>query len=121
VLRLWRRGHGRFVDVSVHERVVVDGAVGRLKTPIEHDAIADLADARDKARRYAVAAASELSAQGKRSNRAKAIVRAAAAFLRTYFWRVGFLDGVTGVRVARYNADYTYQKWRGVEAARSKE
>jgi glycosyltransferase involved in cell wall biosynthesis len=121
VLRLWRRGRGRFLDVSVHERVIVDGAVGRLKAPIEHNAIVDLADARDKARRYAAAAASELAAQGKRSSRAKAIVRATAAFLRTYFWRAGILDGVTGARVALYNADYTYQKWQGVEAARSRE
>jgi glycosyltransferase involved in cell wall biosynthesis len=111
VLRLWRRGHGRFIDVPVHERVKVDGKVARLFSPIEHEAIVDLADARDKARRYASAAAAELATQGKRSTRAKAIVRAGAAFLRTYIWRGGFLDGATGYRVAVYNSDYTYQKW----------
>ncbi|MEX2129663.1 MAG: glycosyltransferase family 2 protein [Xanthobacteraceae bacterium] len=114
VLRLWRRGRGRFVDVPVHERVVVEGKIARFRQPIEHEAIADLADARDKARRYAVAAASELAAQGKRSSRAKAVVRATAAFLRTFIWRAGFLDGMTGVRVALYNSDYTYRKWISV-------
>lgn len=114
VTRLWRRGRGRFVDVPVHERVVVDGRVARLKEPIEHDAIADLADARDKATRYANAAAAESAAQGKRSSEAKALAHAAGAFLRTYVWRAGFLDGTTGLRVARYNADYTYQKWAKV-------
>lgn len=113
VLRLWRRGRGRFVDVPVHERVVVQGRVARLRAPIEHDAIADLADARDKARRYAAAASAELAAQGKRGGRVKATVRAGAAFLRTYIWRAGFLDGATGWRVAMYNADYTYRKWGG--------
>jgi glycosyltransferase involved in cell wall biosynthesis len=111
VLRLWRRGRGRFVDVPVHERVKVEGRVARLSSPIEHEAIVDLADARDKARRYATAAAAELAAQGRRSSRAKAVVRAGAAFLRTYVWRAGFLDGATGYHVALYNSDYTYQKW----------
>jgi glycosyltransferase involved in cell wall biosynthesis len=111
VTRLWRRGRGRFVDVPVHEHVVVDGKLGRISQPIEHDAIADLNDAHDKAARYATIAAAELAAQGKHSSEAKAIVRAGGAFLRTYLWRGGFLDGATGFRVARYNTDYTYRKW----------
>ena len=111
VTRLWRRGKGRFADVPVHERVIVEGKVARLKEPIEHDAIADFADARDKATRYAIAAAAEMASQGKRSSRGKAVVRSAGAFLRTYIWRAGFLDGATGWRVARYNTDYTFQKW----------
>jgi glycosyltransferase involved in cell wall biosynthesis len=118
VTRLWRRGKGRFADVPVHERVIVEGTVARLREPIEHDAIADLADARDKASRYAKAAAAQLAAEGKRSSRAKALLRAAGAFLRTYVWRAGFLDGATGWRVAAYNADYTYRKWAGVAATR---
>ena len=111
VTRLWRRGKGRFAEVPVHERVIVEGKVARLREPIEHDAIADPADARAKAARYATAAAEELAAQGKRSSRAKAVMRAAGAFLRTYVWRAGFLDGATGLAVARYNTDYTFQKW----------
>jgi glycosyltransferase involved in cell wall biosynthesis len=111
VTRLWLRGKGRFADVPVHERVIVEGKVARLKEPIDHDAIADVADAHDKAARYAKAAAAEMARQGKRSSQAKAMVRAAGAFLRTFVWRSGFLDGATGWRVARYNTDYTFQKW----------
>jgi glycosyltransferase involved in cell wall biosynthesis len=118
VTRLWRRGRGRFTDVTVHERVIVDGRTARLTQPIEHDAIADLDDARAKAERYAKAAANELALQGKQSSKAKAALRAGGAFLRTFVWRAGFLDGATGWRVARYNADYTFQKWAGVTDAR---
>jgi glycosyltransferase involved in cell wall biosynthesis len=117
VLRLWRRGRGRFVDAQVHERVKVDGRVSRFASPIEHEAIVDLADARDKSSRYAAAAAAELVSQGKRSSRTKALIRAGAAFVRTYVWRAGFLDGATGLQVARYNSDYTYQKWARVADA----
>jgi hypothetical protein len=111
VLRLWRRGRGRFVDATVHERVEVQGGIARLKEPIEHDAIADLADAREKASRYAAAAAEAMAREGKRSSRFNAMLRAAAAFLRTFVWRGGILDGKTGISVARYNATYTYLKW----------
>ncbi len=111
VLRLWKRGRGRFVEAKVHERVELNGSVSRMKQPIEHDAIADLDDAREKASRYAAAAAAEMVRKGERPTRLKAVVRAAGAFLRTYLWRAGFLDGATGLRVARYNTDYTYQKY----------
>jgi glycosyltransferase involved in cell wall biosynthesis len=118
-LRLWRRGRGRFTDALLHERVVVAGKVARLKAPIEHDTIADLAQARDKARRHAEAGAAELAAQGKRSSRAKALAHGAAAFLRCFVWRAGFLDGMTGLRVARYVTDYTYRKWLRLAAISS--
>jgi hypothetical protein len=52
-----------------------------------------------------------MAAQGKRSSKSKAMVRAGGAFFRTFIWRAGFLDGATGLRVARYNTDYTFQKW----------
>jgi hypothetical protein len=111
VLRLFRRGSASFSDDTVHERVVVAGRIARLIAPIEHDAISDPADAEDKIERYAAAAAAELAANGKRSSRNKAALRAAGAFLRTYLWRAGFLDGRTGWRVADYNCRYTYRKW----------
>jgi glycosyltransferase involved in cell wall biosynthesis len=111
VLRLFRRGHGRFSDDRVHERVIVEGRVGRLASALEHDSIKDPADAADKIDRYATAAAEELAAEGRTSSAAKAAFRGWAAFLRGYLLRLGFLDGLTGLRVADYNRRYTYEKW----------
>ena len=42
VMRLFRRGSARFSDDRVHERVIVDGAVGTLREPMLHEAIVDL-------------------------------------------------------------------------------
>src|ERR1700730_17012353 len=36
VLRLFRRGHARFSDDLVHERIICDGPVGRLAEPLLH-------------------------------------------------------------------------------------
>ena len=53
----------------------------------------------------------QLAAAGKTSSEAKAALRGWSAFLRSYVLRLGFLDGVTGLRVADYNRRYTYEKW----------
>jgi glycosyltransferase involved in cell wall biosynthesis len=111
VLRLFRRGQGRFSDDKVHERAIVEGRIARLSSPLEHDSITDPADADDKIDRYATAAAAQLAAEGKTSSAAKAALRGWAAFLRSYLLRLGFLDGLTGLRVADYNRRYTYEKW----------
>lgn len=112
VLRLFRRGNGQFSNDKVHEHVDVAGRVGRLKQPIEHDSITDLADAEDKAERYALAAAEALRASGKTGGPFKAWLRGQGAFLRTYVWRLGVLDGKTGWQVAQYNRRYTTRKWK---------
>ncbi len=111
VLRLFRRGRGRFSDDHVHERVIVEGRIDRLASPLEHDSITDPADAEAKIERYATAAAAQLAAEGKTSSAAKAALRGWAAFLRGYVFRLGFLDGRTGLDVADYNRRYTYEKW----------
>jgi hypothetical protein len=112
VLRLFRRGQGRFSDHLVHERLIVEGRIGRLAEPIEHDSITSWDDALDKIERYAEAAAKQMAAQGRRGSHAKAVLRGAAAFAKTYLLRAGFLDGRIGWMVADYNRRYTFEKWR---------
>jgi glycosyltransferase involved in cell wall biosynthesis len=112
VLRLFRREKGRFSGDKVHEHVDVEGSIGKLKNPIEHDSITDPADAEDKIERYAAVAAAALRAKGKSSSHLKAWLRGQGAFLRTYIWRLGFLDGRTGWLVADYNRRYTFEKWK---------
>jgi glycosyltransferase involved in cell wall biosynthesis len=114
VLRLFRRGSGRFSDDTVHEKAVINGKVARLSQSMEHDSIVDLADAHDKIGRYAEASAARLLAEGKRSSIGKAVSRSVWAYVHCYVFRLGFLDGSTGAMVAAYSASYTYQKWARV-------
>ena len=112
VVRLFRRGRARFSDDLVHERLIVDGRITRLKVRIEHDSIASWADAEDKIERYSVAAAQQLAARGFRGSPLKASLRGWAAFLKAYVYRAGFLDGAAGWGVAEYNRRYADAKWR---------
>jgi hypothetical protein len=98
----------------VHERVIAQGAIGTLKFPIEHNTIVSLEDARAKTDRYGALAGQALIENGRGGSAFMAKLRGAAAFLRSYVLQLGFLDGVTGYRVARYQASYTYKKWARV-------
>ncbi|MBK8008702.1 MAG: glycosyltransferase family 2 protein [Rhizobiales bacterium] len=120
VLRLYRRDKGRFNDNLVHESVVVDGEVRTLNNPIEHNTIVSAEDASGKVERYGEIAGRELIARGRRCSAFEARLRGAAAYLRSFVLQLGFLDGATGHRVARYQSRYTYKKWARVAATNTR-
>jgi glycosyltransferase involved in cell wall biosynthesis len=117
VLRLYRRDKGRFNDNLVHESVIVEGEVRKLKNPIEHNTIVSAEDAEGKIERYSEIASRELLARGRQAGSLNARLRGGTAYLRSFIFQLGFLDGKTGHRVARYQARYTYKKWAKTRAA----
>jgi len=112
VLRLFKRGKARFSDDKVHERVILEGTSGRLSTPLLHYSYIDEADVQRKTDHYASAGAMQLFTKGKTALLADAPLRAGWAFVRTYFLRLGFLDGTAGLDIALMNAKTTYLKYR---------
>ena len=112
VLRLFRRGKGRFSDSLVHESVLLTGQSARLKTPLLHYSYLTLDDVERKVEQYSTAAAQQMLAAGKRSTWPGAAIRGGWAFLRTYVIRLGVLDGIAGWRIAAMNARTTYLKYR---------
>ncbi|WP_345251982.1 glycosyltransferase family 2 protein [Pigmentiphaga soli] len=111
VLRLFRRGRARFSDHAVHERVIADGAVRRLRQPLIHYSYRDLESVLDKVNRYSTAGAQTLAARGRRGGLGAAIGHGLWAFLRTYLLRRGFLDGRHGFMLAVSNAEVTYYRY----------
>lgn len=107
VTRLFRRDRARFSDSRVHERLIVDGPVGRLTAPLIHYTYDTMAQALEKAERYATLGAQQAYEAGKRSSPLQAALRGAWAFVRTYVLRLGFLDGAPGFALAKYNAHQT--------------
>lgn len=100
VLRLFRRGQARFSDAAVHERVVTDAPVGRLKAHFLHYTYPDLASAIQKMNRYSSDAAATLHAKGRRASILSALGHSAWTFFRIYVLRRGFLDGGHGFVLA---------------------
>lgn len=100
VLRLFRRGQARFTDAAVHERVVSDGPVGRLKAHMLHYTYPDLAFAIQKMNRYSSDAAHMMHAKGRTATVASALGHSIWTFTRIYIVRRGFLDGGHGFVLA---------------------
>ena len=111
VLRLFRRGRGRFSHHLVHERVICDGPVGRLSQQLLHDTMPELEDALSRINRYSSAGAAELAASGRRVSFASGILHGWWRFMTHYVFRAGFLDGREGFLLAVLNAEGTYYRY----------
>lgn len=110
VLRLFKRGSARFSDDIVHERLVYDGKARKLNSPLLHESFTDLEEVIDKLNRYSSAGARMAQARGKSSSLLLAVGKGLVAFLRTYIFRAGFLDGQEGFMLAVSNAEGTYYR-----------
>jgi glycosyltransferase involved in cell wall biosynthesis len=111
VLRLFRRGNARFDDAVVHERVVCEGSLLRLKEPLIHHPVQKLEDALGRMDRYSTASAEALVASGRRVSFFAGIGHGLYAFLRTYILKLGFLDGAEGFLLAVANAEGSYYRY----------
>ena len=111
VVRLFRRGTVRFSEDLVHERLMTQGAVARLKAPLLHLSFPDFESVLDKVNRYSTAGAQGMAKNGKSASLYSAIGHGMWAFFRTYILRRGFLDGQLGLALAISNAEGTYYRY----------
>lgn len=111
VTRLCRSGMARFSEQIVHERMIVDGRVGRLSNHIMHTSFKDLEHVLTKLNRYSTDNADLLLAEKKKSSLLKAILHGLWSFIQTYIVQAGFLDGRMGFILAVSNAEGTYYKY----------
>ena len=111
VTRLFRRDSARFTDDHTHERLVVNGSVGRLREPIRHEAIVDLDQMLRKMNSYSTASARMKLEAGARGGVLRAVGHGFWAFFRTYVLRLGFLDGREGFLLAVANAEGSYYRY----------
>ncbi|MCD6578723.1 glycosyltransferase family 2 protein [bacterium] len=96
VIRLFRKGNGKYNDVMLHEKLIVDGKLGKLKNKMEHFSFWTVDQYLDTMRRYTSWAAMDKFKKGKGSNFFIIFWRANFKFFRNYFLKLGFLDGFYG-------------------------
>jgi glycosyltransferase involved in cell wall biosynthesis len=109
-LRLYDRRHGRWKRRRVHESVTLDSEPGRLRHHLQHYAYRDIAHHLDTMNRYTTLAAEDLYESGRRASPAEVVIHPVAAFLRNYFLKRGFADGLPGLIVSAMNAYYVFLK-----------
>ncbi|MGQ0578418.1 MAG: glycosyltransferase family 2 protein [Betaproteobacteria bacterium] len=111
VTRLFRRGKAHFSDDLVHEKLIVNGATGRLGNHLVHLAFENFEEVLHKIDRYSTASAEMLRDKGRSGSLSRALLHGLWTFLRTYVFKAGFLDGRHGFMLAVSNAEGTYYRY----------
>jgi glycosyltransferase involved in cell wall biosynthesis len=96
-LRLFDRRQARWSDDAVHEKVLTDATVGTLPGDLLHDSAESLDAYFAKQNRYSTLAAEAAVASGRRAGAGQVVLSPLVRFLKFYFLRLGFLDGVPGL------------------------
>jgi len=120
VLRLFRRDKGRFTEDIVHERVMCEGVVARLKEPILHYPVARLEDAIRRIDQYSTLGAEKLAASDRKVSALSGVTHGIGTFLRVYLLKLGFLDGAAGFMLAVANAEGAYYRYQKAWLARQR-
>jgi glycosyltransferase involved in cell wall biosynthesis len=116
-LRLFRRGRGRFHGIDPHDRIRVDGTVGRLPGDILHDPFRSIADHLRTIDRYTSIAAEEKRVRGHKATLIDLVLRPFGKFVRMYVMKRGFLEGVPGFVIAVTGSFYVFLKYAKLRAA----
>lgn len=111
LVRLFRRGGGRYQQRRVHADVeVAGGNVGRLRQRLLHYTALDIDHFLAKQERYSTWAALDAYEAGKRITLAKMLAHAPLRFWQLYLLRRGIQDGGAGLVVCGIMAYYTFLK-----------
>jgi glycosyltransferase involved in cell wall biosynthesis len=110
-VRLYDRRKASWAGEFVHESVQVNGTLGHLKSNILHYSYDSLSEQMKSIDRYTTLAAQELVARGQKVHWRNLILDPMWTFVRTYFFQLGFLDGMEGVTIAEMAAMYTYLRY----------
>lgn len=99
-VRLFNRTATRFNDVPVHESVTAAGPLAVLPGSILHYSFRDAADLVARGAGYARHKAAIYRSKNRRTSALWLLMRAMAAFIKSYIFKGGFCDGRLGVVAA---------------------
>ncbi|MEO0271192.1 MAG: glycosyltransferase family 2 protein [candidate division WOR-3 bacterium] len=120
-LRVFKKGKVRVSDNIVHEKVLVYGKTKRIKKgKIIHYTDPDLFHYLKKLNLYTELSAKELFEKGKRVSIFDLTLRPFYFFIRMYFLKLGFLDGLQGFILAVCSAFHTFIKYAKLWNLRNK-
>lgn len=110
-IRLFRKGKGRWGGVNPHDRVEVDGPVGRLGGSLLHYSYRDLSDQIRQTLSFTEIASREMALAGRRARISDVTLRPLWAFLHRYLIRLGALDGLQGLMMAANHSFCVFLKY----------
>jgi glycosyltransferase involved in cell wall biosynthesis len=110
-LRLFDRRRGRWGGHDPHDKVLLDGPLGRLRGDLLHYSYRDFDDHLRTIDKYTTIMARGLLERGRRASALDLVTHPLARFVRGYFLKLGFLDGWRGLLIAFLAAHYVRLKY----------
>ncbi len=110
VLRLIKREGGYYTG-DVHEKLQIDGSIGKLENNMIHYTYKGLKNYIKKRESYAWFQAGQLHERGKTTSVLNLMFRPAFRFFRSYILKGGFMDGIPGLAVAAVNAYGVFSRY----------
>jgi glycosyltransferase involved in cell wall biosynthesis len=108
--RLYNRRFSRWEGDFVHESMKVDGSVKPLRGDLLHFPYRDWNDHVVRLTRYSELASKAARSAGCRGSIGRLIFSPPLSFIKSFFLRVGFLDGWRGLAIAYMGARYVFEK-----------
>ena len=111
VIRLLKKGAGRYPNRRVHADMKTRGPAPLLRNRMEHYMVEDFHTYVLRIVKYSRWGAAQGWKDGKRPGLAEVLGRSVWRFLRTYFIQLGIFDGMRGLVFCLLQAYGTYLKW----------
>ncbi len=111
VIRLLKKGAGRYPNRRVHADMKTRGPAPLLRNRMEHYMVEDFHTYVLRIVKYSRWGAAQGWKDGRRPGLAEVLGRSVWRFLRTYFIQLGIFDGMRGLVFCLLQAYGTYLKW----------
>ena len=111
--RLFKRSKASYVKhKKVHETLDVNGTTGVLENRLLHYSFENYATFKSKMLYYGRLKGEELAANGKNYSVVVHYIKVIFKFVKTYFLKLGILDGVDGLRISYLQSLYVNETYR---------
>jgi glycosyltransferase involved in cell wall biosynthesis len=117
-VRLWRRGRACWGGLDPHDRLEVEGPVGKLRHDLRHYSNESIAQQIAKIAPYHMTFVQQAAGSGRAAGLLEFTVRPWWRFLRAYIFRLGLLDGWQGFYIAALSSFSTLTRYALLREAR---
>ena len=101
----------KYVGGIIHEELIVDGKVGKLKNIMIHNSYPTISSYFNKLEQYTTLGAKKLLEKNKKAGIIDIVFKPPFEFITRYILKYGFLDGIRGFIWAVLYAFYTFIKY----------
>jgi glycosyltransferase involved in cell wall biosynthesis len=95
-IRLFQKDKARWEGKYIHESLVIEGKIQKLKGSIHHFTYRNISEHLDRINTFSDLGAQKLYAKGKKCRLYHLILLPFSRFMKSFFWRAGILDGFAG-------------------------